>query len=312
MRIIGHLETENHARVFSDFLYAQGIDNQIETDASRSWTIWVHDDEHLAQAGELLARFRENPADPSYANAPKDAEKKRQQSQQNLSEYQKRFHDRAQLFRSFSTYGIGPLTLILVLICSGVFLASSFSTDFGPIRDLFITGQGMFFTKRGLFVTEAIIRCSPSDRLAGLTEIFHGQAWRLFTPMFIHFGLMHIFFNMMWLLDLGSMVEGRQSTRRLGVLVLAIAGISNVAQYAVSGPAFGGMSGVVYGLLGYIWIRGRLDPGCGLFLHSSTVTMMLIWFFICLLGWIPHIANTVHAAGLGVGMAWGYLSSLRR
>ena len=71
------------------------------------------------------------------------------------------------------------------------------------------------------------------------------------------------------------------------------------------------MSGVVYGLLGYIWIRGKFDPGSGLYLHSSTVIMMLIWFFACLSGYLGQIANTAHTVGLLMGMAWGFVSGLR-
>jgi GlpG protein len=135
--------------------------------------------------------------------------------------------------------------------------------------------------------------------------------WRLITPIFIHFDPIHILFNMLWLRDLGSMIEGRQSSWRLAVLVLVIAVCSDLAQYFVDGPVFGGMSGVVYGLLGYIWMRGKFDPGSGLYLHPSTVTMMIIWFFACFTPLIPHVANGTHAAGLIVGLAWGYLSSLR-
>jgi GlpG protein len=85
----------------------------------------------------------------------------------------------------------------------------------------------------------------------------------------------------------------------------------NLAQFYMHGPMFGGMSGVVYGLLGYIWIRGKMDPGSGLYLHPSTVWMMIIWFVLCVAGLFGAIANTVHAVGLGLGMAWGFLSSLR-
>jgi len=74
---------------------------------------------------------------------------------------------------------------------------------------------------------------------------------------------------------------------------------------------FGGMSGVVYGLLGYIWLRGKFDPGSGLYLHPSTVTMMAIWFVACFTPIIPHVANAAHAAGLVMGLGWGYLSSQR-
>ena len=115
---------------------------------------------------------------------------------------------------------------------------------------------------------------------------------------------------MLWLRDLGSMVEGRQSSWLLVVLVGVIAAVSNFAQFVVIGYSFGGMSGVVYGLVGYIWIRGKYDPGSGLYLHPTTVTMMIIWFFVCLVGFMP-IANTAHGVGLLMGMAWGFISSLR-
>ncbi len=193
-------------------------------------------------------------------------------------------------------YGAGPLTLFLVSASVVVYLLS--------------LENNHFLLK--LFITERVEGFSGLQRITeGLFEVKHGEIWRLFTPIFIHFGLMHIFFNMLWLLDLGSMIEARQNTWVLAALVLAIAAVSNVAQYAVGSTVFGGMSGVVYGLLGYVWIRGKFDPGSGLFVHPTNVTLMIIWFFICFTGQMGDIANMAHAAGLVMGMAWGFLSSLR-
>jgi len=149
---------------------------------------------------------------------------------------------------------------------------------------------------------------------AMLPEVRHGEIWRLFTPIFVHMSVAHILFNMLWLQDLGSMIEGRQGTLQLALLVIISAGLSNFAQYYVSGPFFGGMSGVVYALLGYIWMRGKFDPGSGVFLHPSTVMMMLAWFVLCysplLTPVVGHVANTAHAVWLLVGVVWGFLSSL--
>ena len=145
----------------------------------------------------------------------------------------------------------------------------------------------------------------------GMPEIRRGQVWRLFTPMFIHFGLLHILFNMLWLKDLGSMIERRQSSWMLIGVVLATSVAGNLAQYAWSGPSFGGMSGVVYGLLGYVWLRGRYDPRSGLSLDRRIVVWMGVWFLICLTPVMPNVANAAHGAGLAVGAVWGFISSGR-
>lgn len=164
---------------------------------------------------------------------------------------------------------------------------------------------------------EAILRIflisqysAPAGGLfAGLPEIREGQVWRLVTPIFLHFNVLHLVFNMLWLWELGGMIERNQSHWSLLWLVLAFAVGSNLAQYAMSGPAFGGMSGVVYGLLGYAWIRGHFDPRSALFVPQPIVIMMVAWFVICLTGLLGPIANTAHGVGLALGMAWGWLSA---
>ena len=43
MRLIGHIEEESAAHLFADFLYVQGIENQIEKEPD-GWGIWIADD----------------------------------------------------------------------------------------------------------------------------------------------------------------------------------------------------------------------------------------------------------------------------
>src|SRR5205814_225667 len=81
-----------------------------------------------------------------------------------------------------------------------------------------------------------------------LSSVRHGQLWRLITPIFLHFSILHLIFNLFWLRDLGAMIETRRGSWRLLAIVLAAAVVGNLAEYAWSGPAFGGMSGVVYAL----------------------------------------------------------------
>jgi GlpG protein len=294
MRLIGHLVEEKSARIFADYLYVQKIESHLEFEKADGWGVWINDEDKLEEAASLLAAFQLNPADPKYRAEARSAAELRAEAEKDEAKYRKKLSDRRHLFRPLRDYGFGPLTFVLIVISVVVCLLSRLGNDPQPILGLFITD----FTAFNPF--------GPR-----LPEIQHGQVWRLITPIFIHFGPLHILFNMWWLRDLGSMIEGRQSSWTLAVLVLVIAACSDLVQYFVGGPVFGGMSGVVYGLLGYIWMRGKFDPGSGLYLHPTTVTMMIIWFFACFTPIIPHVANGAHAAGLIIGLAWGYLSSLR-
>ena len=294
MRLIGHLAEEKAARTFADYLYVQGIEGHVEFEKPEGWGIWINEEDRIEEAAKLLATFRLNPADPKYRAEAKTASELRAEAEKDEAKYRKKVSDRRHLFQPLQDYGFGPLTFGLIAISVVVFLLSRFGNE--PQRVL------------GLFITEFVSH-GPFGPI--LPEVMHGQVWRLITPIFVHFDPLHILFNMWWLRDLGSMIEGRQSSLQLAILVLVIAVCSNLGQFFYAGPVFGGMSGVVYGLLGYIWLRGKFDPGSGLYLHPTTVTMMMIWFFACFTPLIPHVANATHAVGLVMGLAWGYLSSLR-
>ena len=147
----------------------------------------------------------------------------------------------------------------------------------------------------------------------GFSDIASGEVWRLVTPMFVHFKWVHLLFNMLWLLDLGRIVELVRGPAFLGVFVLATSALSNVAQYAIKGnPGFGGMSGVVYALLGYVWMQGHFNPRFGFELHKVTVILLLAWFVLCWIEVLPvGIANWAHTVGLLAGVAWGFLDARR-
>jgi GlpG protein len=295
MRPIGRLQDENQAKRVGDFLYAKGIENQVDPDLHGTWEIWVLDDVNVETAKQAFDEFTQNPDDPRFAETSRAAARKRKQDEQTQVGKRTRMIDGRTIFYS-PPVPIGILTIILIVISVAVTLLAEFGKKDQFVQPFSITQ----YQVKGLYVEYG----EP-----GLPEIRHGQIWRLFTPMFLHFNFLHIFFNMLWLRDLGSMIEARKRSWMLFLLVLVIAGTSNVAQYLVSGPTFGGMSGVVYGLLGYIWMQGRFDPASKLSLEPQTVLFMIVWFFLCLFGLVGHIANTVHGVGLAVGIVWGFLAA---
>jgi len=291
MRLIGHLPSEGSATRFSNFLYLQGISNLVEEEKD-GWAVWVHAEEELERARDFLTGFLGNPDDPRFQKAQRQAREHRAQEESKQTEREKRFFDRGKVFRATIPYGVGPLTIFITVACVVATLVNMMNED-GSLRGALMISQSM----------------------TGLPEVRNGEVWRLLTPIFLHAPLLsnplHLLCNVMWLLDLGSMIEGRQSTRKLLMLVLVIGVVSNVAQFLQSGPLFYGISGVNYGLLGYVWMKGKYDPSSGLFLHPQTIAMMLIWFVLCFTPVIPGIANTTHAVGLAMGVMWGLLSSLK-
>ncbi len=145
-----------------------------------------------------------------------------------------------------------------------------------------------------------------------LPEIQAGEIWRIITPIFLHFGIFHIVFNMMWTWELGRIIESKQGGLLLALVCLLSGAVSNLAQYWVSGPVFGGMSGVVYALFGYVWIQGLTNPWFGIRLNPAIVKLMLGWFVICWTGILEKlfdlgVANTAHTTGLGCGIVLSLL-----
>ena len=140
-----------------------------------------------------------------------------------------------------------------------------------------------------------------------------GQWWRLLTPMLIHFGVLHLAMNALWYWVLGRRIEARQGPWMLLGLTLLFSLASNFAQYLYSGPSlFGGLSGVLYGLLGHCWLFQRLAPNAEYRLPPGVLVMMLAWLLICMTGIFEllqfgAIANAAHVGGLLAGCATGLL-----
>ncbi len=142
------------------------------------------------------------------------------------------------------------------------------------------------------------------------------QFWRLLTPVFLHFSLLHIVFNMLWYWDLGGRIERQQGPWRLLWIAVVIGVGSNFAQAIhTPGGLFGGMSGVIYGLLGYCWLWGRLRRSRELAIPRPVMMVMIAWLLICMVGFtevmgLGAVANAAHLAGLLIGLALGALTAL--
>ena len=293
MRIIGHLNEESAARLFVDYLYVKGVDSQMEWDGGDRWEIWVHAEEEFVLARQLLGEFAANPGAPKFADVGLQAKKMRREAAEKEDRYRKRVKSRAETVAALRRPIIGRLTMGLMMVCVGIFLSMRFIN----------ADTILFWLKISNFNPVGI----------GLPEVLQkGQIWRLVTPILMHGSLIHIFFNLWCMKDLGSILEWRLGWRSLLGLILATAIVSNLAQYYTSGPSFLGISGVVFGLLGFLWIKGKFDPNFGLELPRPIVFLMLLWLVLGYMRVLDSfvgatIANNAHLAGLIAGMACAFL-----
>ncbi len=143
-------------------------------------------------------------------------------------------------------------------------------------------------------------------RNSGLTAVMNGEVWRLVTPIFLHFGILHIVFNMLVMLVFAGAIEKKYGKVYFIIMVLVFAIASNVGQLLYAGANFGGMSGVVYGIFGYLWMQTKFNPWSGLLIHDQEIIFIMIWFVAAWFGLLGNIANMAHTIGLVGGLAWGY------
>ena len=130
--------------------------------------------------------------------------------------------------------------------------------------------------------------------------------WRLFTPMFLHFGLMHILFNSLALKDFGAALEFSQGSKFVFWLTLLSALVTNTLQYCLTGPLFGGMSGVVYAFFGHFLGRQIMKRPSLVNIPKQGIIWLIIWFFATFLpGPIQLMANGAHLSGLLIGLLSG-------
>lgn len=131
-----------------------------------------------------------------------------------------------------------------------------------------------------------------------------GEWWRLITSGFLHYGMIHLAFNMIILVQLGAMLEPALGRLRFGVLyATALLGGSFGALLLQPGARTAGASGAVFGLMGAALVgmrRRGVDPmqsGIGGLLAINLVLTFLI----------PGISIGGHLGGLAGGAAAGAL-----
>ena len=275
LRPLVKVTQHNIALLFCNYLKILSIQAQVVAEDA-GFVIYCQDDKHdIAQQ-----EFEQFIADPYQAKYQQAAWKSGDVTDVNphapalLSSFKSQFLSHA-----------GVVTLSVFALCWLVFIAS----NLGWANTIFHHVQ--FYSTLSL---DAVLQ----------------EPHRLLGPAFFHFSWLHIVFNTMWWWQLGGSIEHTTGKFSLVTLLVVSALLSNIGQFMVDGPNFGGLSGVVYALVGYVWWMGWLMPEKGLSLSKPIIGFMLFWLLLGYTSLMPiNVANTAHLLGLLSGCLLAYLQA---
>ena len=235
------------------------------------YVIVLDDETKLAMVESELAQFVRDPNHPRYQAA----------SWQSGNTQSGLRYERTNVLANIRERA-GPLTMAMMIACIVVFILMQLVGDDVALDWL----------------------AWPADA----SQYF--QVWRWFSHALLHFSLLHILFNLMWWWYLGGAVEKRLGSGKLFVIMIISALLTGWMQAKFSGVLFGGLSGVVYALMGYCWLRGERDPESGIYLERGLIGFAVVWLVI---GWYGafglSIANAAHVTGLLVGLAMAFVDT---
>ena len=268
MKLLLVLDEPRRAQSLVDYLTELGIHCELTLDDAQQASIWLVDETRSSEAEQEIKRFIAEPLHPRYQAAA---------WRHGDTHVQFARSSQPSMFNNL-LQRTGPINMLVLLSCLLIY--------------------GLQAMGAPLYAMLAF----PSH----LSQLIGPDIWRGFTPALLHFSLMHLVFNLFWWWYLASMIEAVLGRGKLIVLLLVAALIPNILQFLVSGPHFGGLSGVVYALLAYVWLFGKLNPGRGIGLPDGMAVFMVVWLILGFAGVLGPVANLAHLGGglIGLLQAW--------
>jgi GlpG protein len=327
MRLIAKFENKEQARRFLGYLIQENCPGLLENDGQEH-AVWVYDEDQYEKATTLLEKF----SNPEFKETIREEAilQEKETGPIPLSEdpiflaqvqdLKKKMLSKA-LYQRFNA----RITRLIILFCSFLLVLNVFyhvrnaqapdgSNLYSPLDrllcyDVPLSPNDPSYARswQGIY---PILEGAPESKgtlfAPKFQEILKGQIWRLITPIFLHAGLIHLLFNMLWLWLLGKQIEERILASRYLVLTVLLAALTNTVQYLLSGPNFIGYSGVVCGLAGFIWAKQKISPWEGYPIPKSTLNFLFIFVFgIGLVQVVAFLLSYMQIATLPINIANG-------
>jgi GlpG protein len=292
LRKIGQLKTSEQIEELYYIMYSHDIKSYYDQEVEDEFILWVLSDDQIVEAKSIYKDYVQEPGHEKFRARIEEAKKKLtvDQHKEVQEAANSNYVDMKARFSTMSVLNQAPLTMGLIVICGLLYLLS-------------MTGARHYL--------QSLLMYSLYEFPGGLKpflEIKQGEVWRLFTPILLHGGFLHLLFNLFWLYQIGPPVEKQAGAWYYVFLIISIAVFSNTLYYLVAGPSFLGLSGVVYGLCGFIWAYGQINPFAKIYIDPQTIKFLTFWYVFCwflTIADIMGVANTIHGAGAIVGAFMG-------
>jgi len=165
-----------------------------------------------------------------------------------------------------------------------------------------------------IYQSEGLAEISAWFMPTQLTQLLEPlNTWKLWSPTFVHYTFPHLLTNItLWWLFAGK-IE-RESRIELFVIFTLIATCANLSQWYMTGPKFGGLSGVVYGLMGYLTVHYYVGNKKKYHIDPALVILMLALIPLSFSDMLGKLSIYAHIGGLisGCLLAFAHLSFYSR
>ena len=270
---IASMSLDINLSLYSNYLKGMGIVHRI-AEESGSQSIYVANSENSSEAKHILNLYLNDQLGTSSAFI----EEKLFPINVNL---------RGLFFASPITICIIGLTLLLAIV----------------------TSLGSDLSVYSVLLYPLVETSSLSSLLASLGELKSVLALtKTVTPMFLHFGELHLVFNMLWMWYFGKQLEQILPSWLFLSSIILISFTSNTVQYLVSGyNNFGGMSGVIYGLVGFSWVVSKFQIKKNIVITNNLFIFFIVSLVLMEIFASSWIATAAHVGGLLSGLIIGAL-----
>lgn len=255
---------------FVDYLASIGIKAKAKESMTGRCTVYVTNSFDMSRSKREVLRYANSPFDSKYTKASWD---------QGKTINREKHLNTGMLFPL--SFDLSSITTIVELICIAIYVLSLIDEP----------------------LVIQYLALSKSEEFSSIQDYY-----KLITPAFVHFSFMHIAFNLVMFEAMARPIERTFGKVKFFSIFISVALLSNVTQYCFMTDLngyFGGLSGVVYGVIGYSGVLSRrkdLPPSFNI--PPGLLTVSVIFIFISF--FLGGIANLCHIGGLVVGMLWGF------